>query len=272
MAERREHGGAGDNAMIRLLYRFTRHQQNLSRRFDGLLPREYQVDGNRDFVENWIEPYLSPGAVVYDIGGGKNPLVGIERKRRLELRIVGLDIDAGELAAAPTGVYDQTICADITRHEGTGDGDLVICQALLEHVSDSGAALRAIASILKPNGTALLFLPSRNAVFARINRLLPEGVKRKLLFTIFPSARRDQGFPAYYDRCTPRDLRALANGSGLTVEICRPYFRSSYFTFFFPLHFAWRLWIFVYRFLAGEQAAETFSLALRKTRGGPSEG
>ena len=50
----------------------------------------------------------------------------------------------------------------------------------------------------------------------------------------------------------------------IAVDVCRPYFRSSYFTFFFPLHVAWRVWLLVFRFFAREQAAETFSLALRK--------
>jgi SAM-dependent methyltransferase len=248
-----------------LFYRFTRSQQNLSRSFDRLLPAEYQVDGNRDFLDNWITPYLESGALVYDIGGGKNPVVGVEEKRRFKLRVIGFDIDARELAAAPDGAYDRTIRADITEYRGRADADLVICQALLEHVRDSQAAIDAIASILRPGGRALIFLPSRNAVFARLNLALPERVKRKILYTVFPASERDQGFPAYYDRCTPRDFRRLAGGSGLTVDACRTYFRSGYFSFFFPLHLVWRLWTLVFRFFAREQAAETFSLALRKT-------
>jgi len=59
-------------------------------------------------------------------------------------------------------------------------------------------------------------------------------------------------------------LPRLAANSGLAVDVCKVYFRSSYFTFFFPLHFAWRIWMVIFRFFAREQAAETFSLALRK--------
>jgi hypothetical protein len=110
----------------------------------------------------------------------------------------------------------------------------------------------------------LIFLPSRNAVFARINLMLPQQLKRTILHSVFPSTKRDQGFPAYYDRCTPADFRRLAADSGLAVDLCKVYFRSSYFMFFFPLHLAWRIWQLIFRIFAGEQGAETFSLALRK--------
>jgi 2-polyprenyl-6-hydroxyphenyl methylase/3-demethylubiquinone-9 3-methyltransferase len=246
------------------LSRFVGAQQRWSRRFDSLLPTEYQVDGNRDFVENWIAPRLRSGAVVYDIGGGKNPAVSLDDKRRLGLRVIGVDIDASELARAPRGAYDEAIAADITAYRGRGDGDLIICQALLEHVRDTRAAIEAIAGILKPGGTALLFLPSRNAVFARLNLLLPEALKRKALYTVFPSTERDQGFPAYYNRCTPADFRRMAAECNLAVDVCKVYFRSSYFTFLFPLHLAWRAWVALFRLAAKDQAAETFSLALRK--------
>jgi SAM-dependent methyltransferase len=250
--------------MSSLFYRFARRQQKLSSSFDRLLPVEYQVDGNRDFLDHWIEPYLKRGSIVCDVGGGKNPVISLDRKRRLGLQLVGLDIDQDELAASPSGVYDERIWADITRYRGQENADLVVCQALLEHVKDSQAAIAAIASILKPGGKALIFLPSKNAVFARINLLLPQQLKRKILHAVFPSTRRNQGFPAYYDHCTPADFRRLAANSGLAVDLCRVYFRSSYFMFFFPLHLAWRIWQLIFRFFAGEQAAETFSLVLRK--------
>ena len=79
---------------------FFRHlaqgQQNLSRSFDRLLPAEYQVDGNRDFLDHWIEPYLKYGSVVYDVGGGKNPAIGLGEKllknQRGDIRLTAVDV------------------------------------------------------------------------------------------------------------------------------------------------------------------------------------
>jgi 2-polyprenyl-6-hydroxyphenyl methylase/3-demethylubiquinone-9 3-methyltransferase len=242
-------------------------QTRLTRKFDKLLPSQHLIDGNADFIDNLVPQYTLAGAVVYDVGGGKNPLIDAERKAQLDLKIIGLDIDAGELAAAPPRRYDHTICADIVSYRGARDADLVICQALLEHVLDTGQALEAIASILKPGGRALLFVPSRNAVYARINLLLPQKAKERILFGIYPHMRRSQGFPAHYDRCTPAALEALALRKGLCAVERRFYFQSDYFRFCFPIHIFWRLWVLLFRILAGDQAAETFSLVLRKEEG-----
>ena len=239
-------------------------QTRLSLCFDRLLPRAFRVDGNREFLDSIVPENLKAGAVIYDVGGGKNPVITRERKTELGLRVVGVDIDCAELAAAPKGSYDQTAAADITSYQGGGDADLVVCQALLEHVRDTGRALRAIASILKPGGKALIFVPSRNAVYARLNLLLPQNLKRWILFTVFPNMRRDHGFPAFYDRCTPSSFDCLTRQHGMITEDRRLYFQSDYFRFCFPLHALWRVWTMLFRIFAGPQAAETFTLILRK--------
>ena len=239
-------------------------QTGLSRRFDRFLPAEFRIDGNRDFIDHLVPEYLRPGMLIYDVGGGKNPILSAERKSELNLRIIGLDMDAEELAAAPKSRYDDTICADISGYRGTGEADLVICQALLEHVPDTNRALAAIASILKPGGRALIFVPSRNAVYARLNLILPQGLKRRTLYGIFPEMARDHGFPAYYNGCTPARLERMAQAHGLVRERRRLYFHSTYFSFCFPLHTLWRLWLLFFRFLAGAEAAETFSVVFRK--------
>lgn len=245
--------------------RFLAYQIRLSNAFDRwLLPEQYRIDGNRFFLDVFAPRFLKPDTVVYDVGGGKHPFVSPARKRELGLTIVGLDIDSTELAQAPPGSYDHVIVSDITRCTGHEDADLAICQALLEHVADVEKAFAAIASILKQGGIALIFVPCRNALYARLNLLLPERLKRRILFTLFPQSEAGQGFPSYYNRCTPRDFRRLAALHGLEVQEELFFFMNGYFSFFVPAHILWRLWLLSFRSLAHEQAAETFIMALRK--------
>ena len=252
--------------IMRLLRGFIDLNVRMSRAFDRLLPNAYSIDGNQDFVNTFAPDYIRPGLYVVDVGGGKRPFISVETKIALELRVLGVDISQNELDRAPKGAYDEVVCTDITRYRGKGEADLVICQAVLEHVKDVQAALASISSILRPGGVAVIFVPSRNAVFARLNLILPEGLKRRLLHFIYPHMREGQGFPSYYDRCTPRDFCNMAVRSGLVIGENRYYFESAYFTFFFPAHMIWRLWVVLFRSLVGNQAAETFSLVMAKSQ------
>ena len=249
---------------------FVSTQVWLSRRFDRLLPKQFRIDGNTDFTQDFVNPYVQPATSIVDVGGGKQPLLSPERKRALGVRVVGLDVDAAELARAPQDAYDEVVCADITSFRGNQSAELVICQAVLEHVPNVSAALASLSTIVKAGGVALLFVPSKNAWYARLNRALPAAMKRWLLFSIFPQTEKDQGFPAYYDRCTPRELISIAAAHGLKVDKVRLYYTSSYFSCFFPLYLLWRLHMLALRAISPQSAAETFSLALRKERGNPS--
>lgn len=242
----------------------------LSQAFDRLfLPAEFAVDGNQDFIHGLYRSHLFPGATVVEVGGGKNPLISTAEKRELSLRVIGLDINPHELSVAPAGIYDETICADITQYSGDASADVAICAALLEHVRDTAATLRGIATLLKPEGVALLFVPCRNAVYARINLIMPESLKRWLLKAIYGDYSEIEaeltGFPAYYDRCTPRDIRTMVQASGFTVQSLQLYFASGYFQFLPPLYVAWRLWQIAFKTIAGDQAAESFSVVLKKS-------
>ena len=59
-------------------------------------------------------------------------------------------------------------------------------------------------------------------------------------------------------------FKRMAKDNDLSVVEARYYFVSSYFSFFFPIYFLWRLWILLFRAIRGDQAAETFSMVLKK--------
>lgn len=248
--------------MLRLLID---SQKKLSRIFDKFLPKKYRVFGDKDLKENIIQLYIKPYMHVCDVGAGRNPCIDKEFKNRMLLKITGLDISKEQLQLAPQGSYDKIITRDICKKFNKPFADLVICQALLEHIPDVNKALEGIYSIIKPGGTALIFVPSSNAIYAQLNLLLPERLKRKILFFIFPESRNFQGFISYYHDCTPQKLLAKAKQTGFEIIDARYYYYSVYFTFFLPLHALWRLWIVIYKKLYENEAAETFTLCLKKS-------
>ncbi|MEW6255295.1 MAG: methyltransferase domain-containing protein [Pseudomonadota bacterium] len=248
-----------------MLAKFVLLNRKLSATLDRVLPDRFRQDGNSTFLRDVLPQAVRPNDRVYDLGGGSRPFLSVERKSELGVQVVGLDIDAAELAAAPAGAYDQTIAHDLCTYEGAGDADVIICQATLEHVSDTAGAMRAMASTVRPGGRIFIFAPCRNAMFARLNRLLPEGVKRRILFLLFPQkGEGHDGFKAYYDRCTPSQIEALAHANGLLVEERRLFWTSSYFSVLVPAFVAWRLMQLLAYFVVKDDAAETFIYVLRK--------
>jgi SAM-dependent methyltransferase len=252
------------NAIARSARWLVASQMALSRAFDRLLPQSFRIDGSKDFKQRVVPSYFRPSLVVYDIGGGARPCVNLETKRRLGLKVTGLDIDEEQFAKAPRGLYDSIIVTDVTTYREQNAADLVICKSTLEHVRDTEAALATMARLLNPGGTLLVFVPSRNALYARLNVLLPQRVKMALLWAFMPDRTDHLGFPAVYDRCTPRDFRRFAVNQGLQIKELRPYYISSYFSVVFPVYLLWRIWIVAYRALAREHAAESFILIAQK--------
>jgi len=250
--------------MSSVAHRAIASQVALSDAFDHLLPLSFRVDGSKDFKHRIIPSYLRHNMVIYDVGGGARPCVDLDTKRRLGLTIIGMDVDEEEFIKAPMGLYDETIVTDITRCTSENIADLVICKSTLEHVSNVEAAINAMARLLKRGGMLLVFTPSRNALYARLNLVLPERVKRRLLSTFFREQADHVGFPAKYDRCTPRDFRKFISAQNLEIKQLNTYYITSYFSVVFPLYLMWRIWILAYRAVAGEQAAETFAVVAQK--------
>ncbi len=247
------------------LSRFFEVNRRISRSLNGLLPSRLSIDGNSHFLRVVLPRALSAGQTVFDLGGGSQPFVTPDVKRRLGLTVAGLDIDHRELAAAPRGSYDRTIVADLCGFQGDGDADVVICQSALEHVPSAAAAMRAIGSILKPGGTAYIFCPCRNALYAKLNLILPDRVKHHLLSAALPAAALDhQGFRAFYDECTPSRLERLAAANDLIVAERHLFWVSTYFMNFVPAFLFWRIWQAGAYLLTRRDAAETFILVLRK--------
>jgi 2-polyprenyl-6-hydroxyphenyl methylase/3-demethylubiquinone-9 3-methyltransferase len=248
-----------------MLSKFIFFNQTLSQNFDRLLPKKLRKDGNGTFLREILPSAVGRGDIVYDLGSGSQPYFSPEGKEKIGAIVVGLDIDSAELAGAETGSYDRTIVHDLCTFEGVADANVVICQATLEHVPDTTGAIRAITSTLAPGGRAFIFAPCRNAAFARLNIILPEALKRKILFSLFPSkAEGHDGFKAYYDKCTPSAIERLARENGLEVDERHVFWMSSYFTIFFPAFVAWRLTQLISWLILRDDAAETFIFVLRK--------
>lgn len=252
--------------------RFINSQIFLSKKFDEIfLPAFMSVVGWREFYMQHVPAQVEMAQKIYDIGSGKRPsvyLANLSQEKRHGKDIIGVDISEEELNLAPEGFYTNRITADICNFHGKEDGDLAICGCLLEHVADMKAALRGVYSCLAPGGRLLIFVPSRNALFARLNMVLPENFKNWMLKRLYPQHESDFiGFKAHYDCCTPEKISKILSGMDMEIEVLDHYYFSNYFMFFSPVHVIWRLYQLIIIQLGWKNGAENFIVVARKKNG-----
>jgi len=238
--------------------------KRVSNWFDGFIADDFHVYGTEIFDTEIMPKYLKNGKTVFDIGGGKHPNIDVSTKSDKNLRIIGMDIDHEELSQAPESLYDDIQVIDITKETSEQKADIIICRALMEHVKDTNAAIENMSKMLNKGGCIMMFLPCRNAVFSRLNLILPESWKLKLLNLAYPEKMHRIGFKAYYNRATPAQFKKMAIDLGLEVGECRIFWASRYLEIFFPVHILWRLYQMIARGFGSENLCETFIIVLRK--------
>lgn len=213
-----------------------------------------------------LSELLEPGMSVVDLGSGSNPAIPLEEKRRLGLHVIGVDIRQDALDAAPAGGYDEAVCGDAETFSRAGVADLVISRALAEHLRHPEKMFQRTWELLKDGGETLHFIPNRHAVFAHLNRIIPERTKRSLLHTIYPLSRGHLGFEAFYRSCTPAGIRSILEGIGFRDIHITPYFCSNYFVAYLPAHAAMLGWQMTAMGLRASELCENFIVYARKGR------
>jgi SAM-dependent methyltransferase len=177
-----------------------------------------------------------PGLRVVDIGGGANTPFATRLTKKNGMWLVGTDILADSLRM--NGALDARVASDACGGLPFKDNsiDVVSTRSVMEHLPSNSRFLDDCHRILKPGGLTFCVMPSRRAPFAWLNRLLPEDVKRRLLFTFFPEWREACGFLAHYDHCAWPEMVNCFTTAGFHVNrIEFRYYQSIYFKFFVPL-------------------------------------
>lgn len=176
----------------------------------------------------------TPGVVrVCELGGGANPLLPLSFIRQHGLDYSVVDVSAQELAKAPPE-YNK-VQADVTSADfSLRSYDLVLSQALAEHVREPKKFHANVLAMLKPGGRALHLFPTLYGTPFVLNLLFPERLTERLLLYLQPF-REPEGahgkFPAYYRWCrgpTRRQIRRLEQ-VGFEVEAYLGYFGHGYY-------------------------------------------
>lgn len=193
-------------------------------------------DGFHDLIEACANNLPDKAAVV-DLGGGKSCAFVDRIPRDRGIRIIAVDISAEELAANKD--VDECRVADVSKLLPFDDSevDMIVSNALLEHVDGVPHAVSEMGRVLRPGGTALHYIPCRNALFALAARTLPFEPLKRLLHFVSPESAGVVEFDIHYDSGLPRTMRKLFRAAGFAdVEISVCYSQSGYFLPILPLY------------------------------------
>lgn len=180
-----------------------------------------------------------PGQVVVDVGGGKSCSFVKHKAPSLDARIIAVDVSGEEMRDNPD--VDEKRVADVTGGLPFGDGevDMVVSKSVLEHLEDVEGFVAHSARVLKRGGYFIHLFPSKWALFAILNQMLPRRVSTPLLHSCVPESGGICGFPAFYHKCYYSGLKPLLERNGFQVaEVHVSYYQSKYFDFCFPLFVA----------------------------------
>jgi 2-polyprenyl-6-hydroxyphenyl methylase/3-demethylubiquinone-9 3-methyltransferase len=206
-------------------------RQALARRLPARYPEgDRYGEGHRALFDTYAQPLLKPGATVLDVGAGRAPTFP-PAARPSGCTYVGLDLLAGELAAAPVGSYDETVASDVTAFvPALADRfDAVISWQVLEHVKPLTTAMDNLRCYLRPGGQLVAQFSGTLGLFGLLSRLVPAKLTPVLLERMFDRPRSTT-FPAYYDRCWATALTKMG-GPWASFEVIPRHEGAGYFAF-----------------------------------------
>ncbi|WP_428629061.1 class I SAM-dependent methyltransferase [Sphingopyxis sp.] len=173
-----------------------------------------------------------PDAKILELGGGRLPSFKLHQLPSSISTYTVNDIDPAELAMTSDD-YDKAcfdVVGDVSQFKG--QFDVIFSRTLIEHVKDGVKMHENVVSLLKPGGVAFHLAPTLYSPPFVMNKLLPERLSQRLLYTFFPKrgAHKDK-FPAYYSWCfgNRAKMTAMLLKAGFADATIRSFYGHDYF-------------------------------------------
>lgn len=173
-----------------------------TRDYAGYL-RDPTLDRNFDeLIATIVLPRLCKDALILDVGCGGGAF--LDASRRAGLRVRGLDVSEDAAALCRERGHDA-VAGDFLAREGDDAVDAVTMWDVLEHLREPADFIAGAARRLRPGGLFIAKVPT----YGRLSVFLSDRIPRLRCALL--------GAPDHVQYYTPRSLRELFNGSGLTL-------------------------------------------------------
>ena len=194
------------------------------------------IDGTITFF-NRVNSLLEPGFIVLDVGCGRgayseDPISFRKNLRILKgkvARVIGIDVDEG---AQENPFLDEFKLIDGDSWPIEDDAvDLVLCNAVLEHVAEPVRFFAEIRRVLKYGGYLCVRTPNRWSYVAFIAKFIPSKFHSKVTSLVQKNRKGEDVFPTHYRCNSIRRLRGIMKANDFEYVVYGHEAEPSYLSF-----------------------------------------
>ena len=194
---------------------------------------------------------------VMEIGGIDRPLL----EKSLSYKYLGMDID---FRPDCNLIYDEFFVQSIEQ-QFNRRSDLIISKTLLEHVKDNKKSITNMHEALNDGGLMVHYVPSKYHPYSLLLRLVGHHLQKVLITALRPEAAEVSGYLAFFNLCSPRQMRRACEKAGFKdIKITCYYRATDYFSFFIPAFIVVALWENICSKFCLETMAAGFIIEARK--------
>lgn len=166
---------------------------------------------------------------ILEIGGVDRPLLS----RSKNYFYAGMDIDDKPSCYE---CYDNFLVQSV--EDNILDRfDLIISTTLLEHVPNNTRSMQSMYGGLNVGGWMVHYIPSKYHFYSLLLRLVGPKIQKVLIKYLRPEAIAVTGYPAFFDHCSPNQMKNLCIECGFQNIETIPYYKATdYFAFFIPAY------------------------------------
>ena len=179
-----------------------------------------ELEYSQSFYERLLAQYVDADTLWLDAGTGQQILPEWENAREQALvktarTVIGVDL---EFKSRTHTSISLLVRADIEKLPFADNSfNLVTCNMVVEHLENPVAVFKEFHRVLTPGGHVIIHTPNIYGYVAGTARLLPRGLKEKVIGAI-EGRSAGEIFPAHYRANTSRGLDLALTTAGLRRE------------------------------------------------------